>query len=613
MAVADKIKMLPDSPGVYIMRDLDNHILYIGKARNLKNRVKQYFGSPKNKTTKVLIMVSKIADFEYIITRNEIEALVLENNLIKLHKPPYNILLKDDKNYPFIRINLKEKFPKVEIVRKLKKDGAKYYGPYMQGISTKDIFELIYSAFNLRSCSLKMDKIPKSQRPCLNYHIGRCAAPCTGNITSEDYNAIVQEVTKFLSGNDKSIANILKQRMEQASDTMDFELAIYYRDRLKILDNLVRKQVTALANDMDIDLFAIADDGINRVIAMLFVRGGKLVGGDKTIVNDGNIEIIDTLSSYIFAYYDGLPMVTPEIITNYNIDENGELSRYLSDKYKSRINIVMPIQGVRKQLLDMADNNATDYLTKCVGEQARLDNMTIGAITQLKDILELSKVPYRMECYDISHISGSNIVSSMTVFSNGVANKKMYRKFKITHGEGNNDFLSMQETLRRRLREYKEGKDVSFSERPDLIVIDGGKGQYSYAQEALAESGLAIDMIAIAERDEEIYTSATGNPVILPKNSHALMVLQRLRDEAHRFAVAYHQSLRQKQQTSSKLLEIDGIGAARVKALYKQFKTLAAIKAVDADTLSKVEGMTRPAAEAVWNYFHNEENQEVDK
>lgn len=581
----------------------DGQIIYIGKARSLKNRVKQYFGTEHGKSEKTLIMVSKIHDFEYIITHNEIEALVLENNLIKKHKPPYNILLKDDKNYPFIRINLKENFPKVEVVRKLKKDGAKYFGPYMQGITAKEILELINSAFKLRTCNINMDKVPNGHRPCLNYHIDRCFAPCDGKITKEQYAETISEVIKFLQGNDKSIERLIKEKMITASEKEDFEMAIFYRDKLKSLEKLVRKQVTALPNDSDMDIFAIASDGINTVVTILVVRGGKLLGGDKEIVNTLDIDDNTALENYILGYYGENVPVSPEIITNIPLENANILAEYLTEIKGVKVNVTCPKQSVRRQLAEMAENNAKDYLAKCKDSVRRKQDMTTGAVEQLQKLLNLPMSPNRIECYDISHISGTDKVSSMVVFTNGEADKKMYRKFKIKTVEGSNDFACMKETVARRLAHIND-EDISFGVKPDLIVIDGGKGQLKYALEALYEAGVSLPIISLAEREEEVYLPNQSEPVVLPKNSQALKLLQRVRDEAHRFAISYHRKLREKRQTDSELLKIAGVGEATVKRLYEHFKTINAIKQADVTELSEIKGVTEKTAKNIYDFYH---------
>lgn len=605
--IKQKLKDLPLESGVYIMKSASGQILYVGKARSLKKRVSQYFANSANKTEKTIKLVEKIADFEYIITRNEIEALVLENNLIKKHMPPYNILLKDDKSYPFIRINTKQDFPKVEVVRKLKNDGAKYFGPYMQGITSKDITELVESAFCLRSCNHDFLKLSKKHRPCLNYHIKRCLAPCIGLCTKEEYAKQIEEVISFLSGNDKKVSSILNEKMKNAAENEDFELAIYYRKKLEILDKLVRRQVTALPKDFDLDIFAIASNGLNTVIAILFVRGGKLVGGDKQVVSDLAPEDGVILENFITAYYDKVNYIASEIITASPVDDSELLSEYLSFKKGSKVNVITPHQGVRRQLADMAMGNATDYLEKSLSVKEREDNMTTGAIIQLQEYLHLSKLPSRMECYDISHIQGTDKVASMVVFVNGSPHRAHYRKFKMKYALGNDDFAGLQEALTRRFDELEKSQDESFSTRPDLLVIDGGKGQLSSVVEILESKGIKdIDIIGLAKREEEVFLPYNSNPVILPRNSYALKVLQRIRDEAHRFAITFHRELRQKRQTHSKLLAIEGVGQKRVKALFDAFKNIENIKNASIEDLCIVKGIDRRSAENIYHHFHDE-------
>lgn len=603
--IRQKLKDLPTQSGVYIMKSQSGQILYVGKARNLKNRVNQYFANSSNKTEKTIRLVSHIADFEYIITANEIEALVLENNLIKKHKPPYNIMLKDDKSYPFVRINVKQDFPKVEVVRKLKNDGAKYFGPYMQGITSKDILQLVESAFCLRSCSHDLSRLPKSHRPCLNYHINRCLAPCDGHCSKEEYAKQIEGVISFLSGNDKKVAALLEEKMTEAAEREDFELAIFYRRKLEVLDKLVRRQVTALPKDFDLDIFAIASNGLNSVVSVLFVRGGKLVGGDKQVVNDLAPSDEVVLSNFILAYYDKVKYIADEVVVASAIDEAELLGQYLTQKKGSKVNIILPHQGIRRQLADMALNNAGDYLEKSLSIKEREDNMTLGAIMQLQEYLGLPNMPIRMECYDISHVQGTDKVASMVVFSNGAPNKAHYRKFKMKYALGNDDFAGLQEALTRRIDELAKGEDESFATRPDLLVIDGGKGQLSSVVEILQSKGADdISVIGLAKREEEVFVPHQSQPIILPRNSYALKVLQRIRDEAHRFAITFHRSLRQKRQTHSKLLVIDGVGEKRVKALFDAFKNLENIKNATVEDLLLVKCIDRRAAENIYNHFH---------
>ncbi|MBE5763560.1 MAG: excinuclease ABC subunit UvrC [Clostridiales bacterium] len=601
--IEQRLKDLPMDPGVYIMKSKEGQILYVGKARHLKNRVSQYFGNNSNRTEKVLKLVSKVYDFEYIITRNEVEALVLENNLIKQHKPPYNILLKDDKNYPFIKINVKKPFPKVEVVRRLKVDGAKYYGPYMIGVSSKDILDLIYSAFPLRTCNLDMKHIPKNHRPCLNYHIKKCLAPCIGNITEEEYMQIISKVIDFLNGNDKEVEEILKSKMQAASDAEDFELAILYKKKLETLDKLIRKQVTALPKDFNLDIFAIATNGLNTVVDVLFVRGGKLLGSDKQIINDLSLTPEQALSNYIISFYDNIKYIPDEIVTAIPLEDADVISQYLTEKKGTKVNTINPHQGARKQLVDIAQNNANDYLEKSLTQKERKDNLTVGGVLQLQEYLHLKKIPIRMECYDISHIQGTDKVASMVVTINGEAAKSQYRKFKIKTVEGNNDFASLKETLLRRLTKFDD-KDESFSAVPDLLVIDGGKGQLSSVKEIMDEIGCNIEVISLAKREEEVFVPGRSEPYVLPRNSYALKLLQRIRDEAHRFAITFHRSQRLKRQTKSELDEIKGLGPKKKEILRDAFKTIDDIKNASIEELNLVKGIDKTTARNVYEHFH---------
>ena len=604
-----KLKDLPHKSGVYIMYNSARQILYIGKARDLFKRVHQYFGNKANRTVKVIKLVEKIDDLDYIITANEVEALVLENNLIKKHKPPYNILLKDDKSYPFIKIDVKKPFPRVEVVRKLKNDGAKYFGPYMQGISTQEILGLINSAFCVRTCKMDLIKVPQNHRPCLNYHIKRCYAPCAGLISREEYDGVIKEIISFLQGNDKKIAEILTSKMKEASEREEYELALAYKQKLQVLEKLVRRQVGALPKDFDMDVFAVAANGFNTVAAVIFVRGGKIVGSDKQVVEGVSLDEGSALSNFIMRFYDVTGYIASEIVLASDTDDADVMQEYLSEKAGKKINVICPHQGVRRQLADMAVSNAQDYLEKSVSIMERKENMTMGGVIQLAEYLALLKMPVRMECYDISHISGTNKVASMVVFVNGQPERSHYRKFKIETVAGNDDFACLQETLKRRLRDMKDrSQDVSFSSRPDLIIIDGGKGQLSSVMEVVeGEDTSGINFISLAKREEEVFLPGQSAPVILPRDSYALKLLQRIRDEAHRFAITFHRSLRKKSQTQSALLGIEGVGKTRVKLLFDAFRTLDNIKNASVTELSAVKGIDARTARNVYDAFHGNE------
>ena len=586
-----KLKDVPENPGVYLMLDALGNIIYVGKAKNLKNRLRQYFHNSV-KTVKVMAMLDHVADFRYIICATEVDALVTENNLIKKHSPQYNILLKDDKSYPFIRINLKEDYPTISLVRALKNDGAKYFGPYMQSVNIKDIFDLIHSAFRVRDCHRDM---AKPTRPCLNAHLDRCLAPCSGKVTKDEYRDEVAKVVAFLKGNDREVEKVLTERMHRFAEEENFEVALKYKEKLAVLDKLVRKQVSALPKDFNLDVFASETNGIKIAVNMLVVRGGKLVGAENSVY-DG---IDENLTSFLFQFYTNNPPVCDEIITDGVVDGDA-LASALSQLAGRKIHILEPKQGVRKQLLDLAHTNAHDALEKHGTMEERKDIRTKGAVKQLGEVLGLKTLPRRIECFDISHISGVDKVSSMVVFEDGEPKKSHYRKFKIKTVEGNNDFASMKETLTRRLERLNnpEEADESFSSIPDLIVIDGGKGQLAYALDSLALQGRQdLQIISLAERNEDVYLGTDPkNAVVLPKDSVALQLLQRVRDEAHRFAITYHRNLHGKRMNESILTTIDGIGKKKSADLLKKFGSVENIRRATDEEIALVDGFSVKSA-----------------
>lgn len=601
MTLTEKVKKLPDASGVYIMLDEFGEILYVGKAKSLAKRVRHYFLKSVN-DAKTLALVAKIKDLRYIVTPSEIDALVLENNLIKKHKPPYNILLKDDKTYPYIKITVKEKFPRVEVTRTVKNDGAKYFGPYMVGISSAATMALIHYVFPIRSCRKDISKVRKNDRECLNYHIGRCLAPCVGKCGVDGYRKVISDVMSFLNGDDKSVRERLENLMKEAAERQEFELARDYRDSLKTLDSVVRKQVTALPKDSNIDVFAKVSDSFATVVSVMNIRAGKTVGVDNFVDAEGVAD--GDCSQFIMQYYGKHPVLATEIMTAEPADFEAELSGFLSEKAGRKVRVFTPKAGVRKQLTDMAVANGKEYLEKNAGNIKKHNEMTLGAVNELYEVLNLSKPPMRMECYDISNISGTNKVSSMVVFQNGEKASDMYRKFKIKTVVGSDDFKSMRETLTRRIAKLTDdSRDVSFKSRPDLIIIDGGKGQLSAVADIIPDD---VDVISLAKREEEVFrrTDPT-NPVILSMDSQALKLLQRIRDEAHRFAITFHRDLRGKRMLDSRLTEIDGVGEALAKRLMTEFKTLENIATASAEELRTRARLSQTVAENVYNYFRN--------
>ncbi len=588
------------------MLDENGGILYVGKAKNLKNRVRQYFQNSVTKTEKTMLLVEKIHDFKYIVTANEIEALVLENNLIKEHKPYYNILLKDDKSYPYIKVNLKEDYPRVEIVRRLKADGSKYYGPYMIGLTAKSTLDLIHAVFPVRSCTGNLLKPQK--RECLNYHIGRCLAPCTRRVSKEEYREVIKKVMQFLSGQDKEAREILERKLSEAVAAEEFERAIVYRDDLELMDKIVRKQNINLPKDYNLDIFAYASNGMYGVINYTVVRAGKVMGSENMPISEAG-DGQDILSSFIMQFYQKNPVVAEEILLNIELPFMEELKSYLSDIKGGRLNVMAPKGGARGQLVQLSYNNAVENLQKTAERIATKEALTRGAVEQLKELLELADTPYRMECYDISNISGTDKVASMVVFINGEPHHEMYRRFRIKSFEGADDFRSMREVLSRRINELKVGKDVSFSARPDLIIVDGGKGQLSSAKEILGDSG--IELCGLAKREEEVFRPDDSYPKILPRDSLALKLLQRIRDEAHRFAITYHRKLRADRMTRSRLKNIPGVGDKYAAALLEYFKKPDAIAAASVEEIEKVDGFGKERAQKVYDYFHKEESDEV--
>ena len=602
----EKLNNLPTSPGVYVMLDEMGEIIYIGKARVLKNRVRQYFHSPKNLTDKVIAMVNKINDFYYYVTKTEADALVFEANLIKKHKPQYNILLKDDKNYPYFRINKHQKFPKVEVTRRLRKDKSSYFGPYMGGVPMSELQKIVHEGFKIRTCNLNFDKIPKNHRPCLNYQINRCDAPCIGKITSEDYTKKIDDVVHFLKGDTDNIEKLLQEKMITLAESEMFERAIEIRTMLNIVSKINERKLTALAKNVDIDIFTFRTDGINRVINQLMIRQGRMQGGQNVGILDCISTENEVLSTYILQYYQ-MNEIPDEIITTLEADEMTALNDALIETRKKRFNILSPKIGFRRGLIEMSQQNGEEYLAKFIDRLKIKSDMTIGSAELLGKYLNLPYIK-RMECYDISNISGVDKVASMVVFINGEAEKSHYRRFKIKTVEGANDFASMKEVVSRRLdRLILNDSDDSFGSKPDLIVVDGGKGQLSYALEAMQERGLNIPIIGLAEKNEEIFVPNDSEPLIISKRDNALKMLIRMRDETHRFAITYFRSLHSKNSLKSKLDGIEGVGVKKQKALYEKFGTVSKIKQATTKELMEVEGIGAVLATEIFEYFNKKE------
>lgn len=599
--IREKLKLLPDNPGVYIMLDKYQSIIYVGKARVLKNRVRQYFhNSPKPE--KVMKMVENIADFNYIITNSEIDALALENNLIKKYKPKYNILLKDDKTYPYIKVNVKEDFPVFSITRKLRKDGAKYFGPYMGGINCKDILDTLQLSFNIRFCHTQVTSKPK--RECLNYHIARCTAPCAHRVNKEEYAQQVKKAINFLEGNYREAENLLKTKMLSASECENFELALDYKNKLSMLSKLEAKRITSLSKFIDADIIAYASNGLYSAVNILVTRKGIMQGGNSFALDEAHMSDGEALTAFIVQYYSNHEIPSEIIVEDFC--EKELLESYFKEKSEKSVEISFVKQGVKSQLLKMARKNAQEYLEKSIDKIKHRDDMTVNACNRLQTLLNLKKYPRRMECYDISNVSGVDKVGSMVVFIDGEADRSSYRRFKIRTVEGANDFASLQEVLQRRLAKIGTKEEERF-EKPDLIIIDGGKGQLSAVEEIFKRMNISdIELVSLAKREEEVYTLYSEDSVKISHRDYSLKMLQRIRDEAHRFAITYFRNLHSKNSLSSVLSEIDGIGKAKRIALLERFGTIDKIMSASVEELSQVNGISKKIAENIKKYF--EEN-----
>ena len=606
--VTEKLKMLPTDPGVYIMKNAEGTVIYVGKAKNLKNRVKQYFYTGV-KTDKVMAMVSHVSDFDYIITPTEIDALTLENNLIKKHKPRYNILLKDDKTYPYLAVNLKEPFPTFRITRKIRRDGSRYFGPYMGGVSVREVLEILSLAFSLRPCATPI--VPeKPRRPCLNYHIKRCMAPCAGLCTAQEYREKVDAAIDFLNGNEYNVEKILRDRMLNAAANEEFEQAANYRDKLGMLEKVKEKRLVAINRFLDADIVSFVTNNVYSAVNLIVIRKGVMLGGKSFSMEEASFDRAEALAEFIARYYKEGAEVPDEIVVNAEGDFS-LLEEYFKEKSGKIVNILCPKMGVRKQLSEMAEKNAADYLEKTVDKIRHKEDRTVLACRRLQEALRLSRYPRRMECYDISHISGVDKVGSMVVFADGEPERDSYRRFKIRTVEGSNDFACLQEVLKRRLGKLGTEEEERFP-RPDLIVIDGGKGQLSSVKEIFDGMGVeGIDLVSLAKREEEVFTLFSRESVRLDHSDYALQVLQRLRDEAHRFAITYHRTLRGKRALSSVLDGIEGIGRKRRMALMERFKDIYEIEKASVSQLTEVAGIGKKQAEAIVAYFSKEENHEI--
>lgn len=603
--IEEKLELLPDKPGVYKMYDSGGTVIYVGKALSLKNRVRQYFRSQKGMEPKVIAMVSHIADFEYVLTGSEAEAFAFESNLIKELRPRYNILLKDDKHFPYLRADLRQDYPRFEVVRRIKQDGARYFGPYISGFTLKESLEAIRDHFPIRHCKKDIAKaIARGERPCLMYHLGRCCAPCSGKIDRERYHGMIDEVVAFLEGNTERLLDELREQMNEFAEQLDFEQAAKLRDRISAISRLGEKQRAITVTDKDCDVFALCRDELNILIFSLFIRSGKVIGAEPFYMSADNETNSLIIESFIKQFYSETRNVPREILVSDIPQELDALSEWLSGLRGKKASIVQPQRGEKRKYIEMAVENGKDTLNKQKELKRREWERGEGALAELCAIIGLDVLAHRIECYDNSHIQGRDAVGGMIVFIDGKPERKEYRRFRIKAEANGDDYLAMDEVLRRRFKRAQDG-DEKFKELPDLIMVDGGRGQLNVALRVLEDFGIPhVPAIGLAERNEEVILPFADEPLVLPRKSPSLHLLQRIRDESHRFAISYHRSLRQKNALLSVLSRIDGIGDKRRRALFDAFVTLNSIKEASIEDLAAVKGMSGPSAEAVYNYFH---------
>ena len=615
----DKLKDLPEKSGVYLMKDSEGNVIYVGKAKVLKNRVKSYFNG--SHTGKVAVMVSRIENVDWIITESENEAFALEINLIKEYMPKYNIMLRDDKHYPYIKIDVKSDYPKLTVVRRVKKDGAKYYGPYFSGTSMRNTIEAIRKIFPIRSCNKNITAVKGKIRPCLNYDIGRCIAPCKADVSKEEYKALIDKVCNFLDGNDENLTNEMLAKMQEAAQKQNYEDAARYRDILQDITKTLSFQQRVILNKIEsFDIIGVASKNTKAIACIMVLRGGKIIGTENMPLDipmdSSNSEIVEY---FIKSYYTNSNTIPLNILVSEDIEDVEGMEEFLSNQRNGPVHIKKPVKGEKKSLLDMAIENAVSSIDRSVEQDKRRWDRTGGAVVALQNALNLKRLPKRIEAYDISNIQGVDSVASMVVFVDGVANKKSYRRFKIKTVEGANDFASMAEVIHRRfkrgLEEREKGEFSSenkFSYFPDLVVIDGGKGQLSAARKSMEDLGVGyLETVGLAKKEEEVFFPKESEPVIIPKSSAALHLLQRIRDEAHRFAIGYHRSLRQKGTLVSELDSIENIGPSRRRALLMAFPTISAIKNATVDELNSVKGMNIKCAQAIYDYYHEDEKEDA--
>lgn len=610
--IEEELKKLPAKPGVYIMHGEKDEIIYVGKAISLKNRVRQYFQSSRNKGAKIERMVTHITRFEYIITDSELEALVLECNLIKEHRPKYNTMLKDDKSYPFIKVTVNEPYPRVLFARRMKKDKARYFGPYTSGGAVKDVIELVRKLYQVRSCNRNLPRDTGKDRPCLYYHMKQCKAPCQGYISQEEYRKNINKVIKFLNGDFQDTISELMEKMQKASEEMRYEDAMEYRDLIRSIEKIGERQKITGYGQEDRDIIAVAMDESedlrdqDAVVQVFFIRDGKLIGRDhfylRVAKGDTKSQV---LSSFLKQFYAGTPFIPSEIMLQSEIEDAEIIEEWLTTRRKQKVHIRVPKKGTKEKLVELALENARMVLSKDRERIKREEGRTIGAVHEVEEWLGLKNV-VRMEAYDISNISGFESVGSMVVYEKGRPKRSDYRKFKIKWGQGPNDYASMEEVLTRRFTHESNGEFDSFARLPDLILMDGGRGQVNIALKVLNDLGIRIPVCGMVKDDHHRTRGLYFNNVEIPidTSSEGFRLITRIQDEAHRFAIEYHRSLRSKEQVHSILDDIPGIGDTRRKALLRKFKSVENIRDASEEELAQTESMNAGSARQVYEFFH---------
>lgn len=610
--IEEELKKLPARPGVYIMHDERDAIIYVGKAVSLRNRVRQYFQSSRNKGAKIEQMVTHIARFEYIVTDSELEALVLESNLIKEHRPKYNTMLKDDKSYPFIKVTVQETYPRVLFARQMKKDKNRYFGPYTSGGAVKDVIELLRKLYQVRSCSRNLPRDCGKDRPCLYYHMKQCTGPCTGHVDQKQYRENIQKVIRFLNGDFQDTINELTDKMMTASEEMRFEDAAGYRDLIQSIRKIGERQKITAYGEEDRDIIAVAMDESmdlreqDAVVQVFFMRSGRMIGRDHFYLRVARGDTrSQVLSSFLKQYYAGTPFIPREIMLQADIEDREVIEEWLSFRRKQKVHIVIPKKGTKEKIVELAWENARMVLEKDRERICREEGRTIGAVHEVEEWLGLTGL-VRMEAFDISNISGFESVGSMVVYEKGKPKRSDYRKFRIRSVQGPNDYASMEEVLTRRFTHESNGEFDSFARMPDLLLMDGGRGQVNIALGVLEKLGIEIPVCGMVKDDNHRTRGLYYNNVEIPidTNSEGFRLITRIQDEAHRFAIEYHRSLRSKEQVHSVLDDIPGIGERRRKALMRRFRSIEAIRDASEEELAQTESMNAGSAKQVYDFFH---------